>query len=241
MNNKNGIKVGFIAAAIALLVVAVAVPAGAGGLDKNNSKHDLNRLLTGDYYDVSSITCAYATMGYNENLERKADLPGYPPSVTQSGSVASVSSYNGHGGWTSKGKSLMISNDPGGSTPPLKSPVKQVDVYCHGDYWVNDDLSVGGNLFECTAVSPGEPYPPGPSDPHMLITGLSWKSQLVGTAGNIVTLESNTEPTVQKVWLINYPGLPSPWLYGERVCTHAAIGMKRVRLAEGHELTKHGE
>ena len=122
MDKKRGRKACFLAAAIALLVVAVAVPAGAGGLDKNNSKHDLNRLLIGDYYDVSSLTCAYATMGYNENLERKADVPGYPPSVTQSGSMASVTSYNGHGGWTSKGKFLMISHDPGGRYRSLEIP-----------------------------------------------------------------------------------------------------------------------
>ncbi len=122
MNKKNETKVCFIAAAIALLVVAVAVPAGAGGLDKNNSKHDLNRLLIGDYYDVSSLTCAYATMGYNRNLERKDDVTGYPPSVTQSSSMASVTSYNGHGGWTSKGKFLMISHDPGGGPCSLEIP-----------------------------------------------------------------------------------------------------------------------
>ncbi len=64
----------------------------------------------------------------------------------------------------------------------------------------------------------------------MLITGSSFKAQLVGTTGNIVILDSNIEPTVQKVELINYPGLPSQWFYGERVCSHVAIGMKHVRL-----------
>ncbi len=67
MNKKNGTTVGFIAAAIALLVVAMAVPAGAG---------DLNRLLTGDYAFNSSEVCAGADGGFDAALNRNPDPPG---------------------------------------------------------------------------------------------------------------------------------------------------------------------
>ena len=73
MNQKRGIKVGFIAAAIALLIVAVAVPAGAGDLCK---KHDLNRLLKGDYSGSGSYTCAWSTWGFDQkDLSRKPRRP----------------------------------------------------------------------------------------------------------------------------------------------------------------------
>ena len=113
MNKKNGTKVGFIAAAIALLVVAMAVLAGAG---------DLNRLLTGDYAYNDNEVCADANGGFDEDLNRKPDPPG-SISDTESDSNQGVTSFDGHGGFTYRGKNLNVDHDPGGSTAPLKSPV----------------------------------------------------------------------------------------------------------------------
>ncbi len=61
MNKKNGTKVGFIAAAIALLVVAVAVPAGAGDLEQTN--------VSGDYGQFCiAYSWAYGRFWMNRKL-----------------------------------------------------------------------------------------------------------------------------------------------------------------------------
>ncbi len=236
MNNSKITKCCLIAAAIALLAVFVAAPAGAGDQDRR----DLNRLLTGDYYEKSFFTCANANNGFNDAHERNADIPGFP-SVTVSGSQESITSYDGHGGWTSKGKNISISHDPGGSIAPLKSPISVYDAYCDGDYWVNPDLSVGGNLFDCTVVPSGAPYPPVDPDQYFLVTGLSSKSQLLGTMGNIIRLGGDTELNVEKVWWYNHPylylGLPNPWLYTQRECTRSTMGIKIVGKGEGFDLS----
>jgi hypothetical protein len=83
MNKKNGTKICFIAAAIALLVVAVAFPAGAGGLD---------RRLYGDYtYNISG-TCVYAACGSDCQSD-----PGFQPGTLIRLHPGNSSSYNGWG------------------------------------------------------------------------------------------------------------------------------------------------
>ena len=80
MDKKRGIKSCFLAAAIALLAVAAAVPAGAGNSNVNCHKQDLNRLLTGDYYGSASFVCAGSTWGFNEtDLGRKPLV--IPPNI----------------------------------------------------------------------------------------------------------------------------------------------------------------
>jgi hypothetical protein len=227
MNQKKGIKVGFIAAAIALLVVAVAVPAGAGDLYK---KHDLNRLLQGDYEANSSFVCAIARSGFNEETLVRAD--GQP---TYSGSTQGVFHYDGHGNYSFQGKALTVTHDIGthdsmGKATPNLSPVSQLDMNCSGFYNVNADLSVEGE-GECTIVPLKGPYLYSPYPPgfYSVIKGIQMKGQLLGTIGHILSLRADTEPNVEKgQFYYSTPSGPAPASTFERICTGSGMGMKLV-------------
>ena len=226
MNKKNRTKVGFIAAAIALLLVAMAVPAGAG---------DLNRLLTGDYAFNSSQVCAHALSGFDAALNRKPDPPG-SISVTTSGSNQGVTSFDGHGGFTYRGKFLSVDHDPAGSTAPLKSPVSQYDVECSGTAQVNRNLSIESE-YDCKAYPLADPYSNNPLYPpefYLEIKGLRQKGQMLGTMDNILILRTDTDPNVETNYFYNFyvptPGgpvlIPGPYKVGEQVCTGSGTWMK---------------
>jgi hypothetical protein len=226
MNKKNGTTVGFIAAAIALLVVAMAVPAGAG---------DLNRLLTGDYAFSSSENCAEANGYFDAALNRNPDPPGRI-STTSTASVEGVTSFDGHGGLTFRGKILLVTHDPGGSTAPLKSPVSQYDVECSGTAQVNRDLSMESD-YDCKLYPLAGPlsnnplYPPGF---YMEMKDLRQQGQLLGTMDNSLILRTITEPKVRSVYFSNFyvptPGGPvfilGPYKVGEQICHGSGTWMK---------------
>jgi hypothetical protein len=222
MNKKNGTKVGFIAAAIALLVVFVAVPVGAG---------DLNRLLTGDYASNSSFVCAGAYGFFDNDLNRNPDPQGFI-STTNSGSTQGVTSFDGHGGFTFRGKVLSVTHDPAGSTVPLKSPVSQFDMECSGTTQVNQDLSTESE-YDCRIdpLAGPFPFPPYPPEFYMEIKGLRAKGQLLGTMDNILLLKTDTEPNVEEVYFYNFylPGpvfIPGPIKVLERICTSSGTSMR---------------
>lgn len=214
----------FIAAAIALLAVFVAVPVGAKG-----KKRDLNRLLTGDYSTNASFVCAEALGGF-DGVNRNPD-PTDPPgliSKTLSGSTQGVVSYDGDGEFTFQGKVLSVAHDPGGSSTPLVSPVSQYDMECWGTYQVNSDLSTGGQ-YDCRIYPLAGPFTPPNYPPgfYMEIKGLRLKGQLLGTMGNIFHLRSDTEPNVEEIYVVNLFG-PDPVKVAERICTNSGTAMKIV-------------
>ncbi len=224
MNKIKGIKVCFITAAIALLAVFIAAPAGAW---------DLNRLLTGDYASNMSFVCASAYGNFDQDLNRNPDPPGLT-SVMVSGSSQGVTSYDGHGGYTFRGQVLSLTHDPVGSTAPLKSPVSQYDMECRGTYKVNHDLSTEGE-GDCRIDPSAGPFtlPPYPPEFYMVINGVRSKGQLLGTMGNILALRSDTETNVETVDFYNfpYPGIgivPGPVKVLERICSSSGTNMKIV-------------
>ena len=191
MNRKRGTKVCFVAAAIALLVVAVAVPAGAWNLNRN---------LYGDYAMNGSYACAYSTFGFDPLTLQRKDSPDpnglkqFFPSITQVGSGQGVYSFDGHGGLTFKGEVLTVEQDRGGSSAPTPSPVSQWAVECTGTYEVDHDLSVTGGGDSKLTPKAG----PLASTPIYLETlGLEWKGQLLGTMGSILMLRTDTEPNIR--------------------------------------------
>jgi hypothetical protein len=248
MSKIKRIKYYFIAAAIALLAVAAAVPAGAGDSNVNCHKQDLNRLLTGDYFQNNSFVCASAYGGFDTDLNRKTDPAGLI-SGNFSGSTQGITSYDGHGGFTFRGQVLTIAHDPGGSTAPLKSPISQYDMECWGTYQVNQDLSTEGE-YDCRIDPTAGPFlvnPPYPPEFYMVIEGLRQKGQLLGTAGNILALRSDTAPNVETVIGYNFylptPNGPvlvlGPIQLAERICTNSGTGMKIV--GKGINLRERGK
>lgn len=221
MKRIKGMKYYSIAAAIVLLAVFVAVPVGAKG-----KRHDLNRLLTGDYAANSSFVCAEAIGGFDEDFNRNPDPTGFI-SKTFSGSYQGVISYDGEGGLTFQGQVLAVYHDPGVSSAPLVSPVSQGDMKCWGTYQVNQDLSTGSEM-ECEFYPLAGPFAPPsyPANFYIGIKGLSVKGQLLGTMGNILVLRSDTEPNVEELYFYNFA--PIPVKVAERICTSSGTAMKIV-------------
>lgn len=245
MDKKKGRKAGYLAAVIALLAVAAAVPVGAGNANVNCHKQDLNRLLTGDYWGNSSFVCAGAYGGFDKDLNRITDPAGLI-SGNYSGSTQGITSYDGHGGFTFRGQVLTVTSDTVGSTAPLKSPISQADMECWGTYQVNPDLSTEGE-YECKIDPTAGSFtlPPFPSDFYMVIKGLRVKGQLLGTIGNILSLRSDTESNVETVDAYNLPTpdpsviLPGPTKIMERICTQSGTAMKIV--GKGNNLRERGK
>jgi hypothetical protein len=222
MKKTKRITYSLSVAAIVLLAVFIAAPAGAG---------DLNRLLTGDYALNSSYVCAAAYGGFDQDLNRKPDPPGFI-SGTMNGSLQGVASYDGKGGFTSRVKVIAVALDPTGSPAPLKSPVAQYDMECTGTYQVNQDLSTE-NKYDCRLDPLAGPFSmsPYPSEFYMELKGIQAKGQLLGTMGNILTLRADTEPNVETVYFYNFyiPGpvfVPGPVKVLERICTSSGTAMK---------------
>jgi hypothetical protein len=223
MNQKKGIKVGFIAAAIALLVVAVAVPVGAGDLHK---KHDLNRMLTGDYAGTGFYSCASTAFGqagsFNPDTLKRTG-PGY----TLSGSTQGVYTFDGHGGFIFIGEVLSVASD---STNP--DPVGQFEMKCEdGSYTVDDDLNVTTWCVSKLYPKAGGLYNmfhdnfPGF---YFTVTGAALNGQMIGTMGNIIIQRYDTEKNVEKLALFLSDGTPFPIPIPptERICAASGTMMK---------------
>jgi hypothetical protein len=229
MNKKNGIKVGFIAAVIALLVVAVAVPAGAGDLKKN---FDLNRLLSGDYAGNNSFTCAWSIFGFNPEDLGRIPYTGVLSGFNMTGSAQGVTHYDGHGRYTYKGEVLSVANETAGSTAPAKYPVAQYKMDCEGNYEVDKYLRIRSWDGECTFIATAGPDK-DVEDFRIVISNMEGKGQLMGTMGNILGLRTDTKPNVEKVEIYNSPDFPSPPypnpLPVERICTSSGMSMKLAR------------
>ena len=247
MKTKRGMSF-YLVAVIGLLVIAVAVPVGAG-----NGKPDLNRLLTGNYFGTGYTSCTYAYIaydqgmeiggGFNENFRRLNPIvPGAP---TISFSSQGVRNYDGHGNWTSTGTSLIILNDPAGSTSPRPDPVSRVAANCYGTYKVHDDLSTEGD-GECI-VTPLPPFSAGTHpDAKVVIKGMGGgKGQLLGTMGNILSISASDEPRVEELFYYNFyvpnPGggdpilVPGPFKMAERICNGTGIGIKMTGRIKGDD------
>ena len=171
MKEIIGIKYCFIAAAIALLAVFVAAPAGAGNLSWK---------LHGDYTYNVAATCAHAACGQvvenncclspNKPAGCKVPckyncdtLPGFNPVTlalrepgkqkSYSYNVQGVIHFDGHGNSTVKGEVLVIRTSLG-TNPIADIPANQGDLECHGTYIVDskdNELFVDITSTNCTS------------------------------------------------------------------------------------------
>jgi hypothetical protein len=142
MKKVKGMKYYFIAAAIALLAVFVAAPAGAG---------DQDRRLFGDYTYNIAATCVHAacdnkdcqsasTWGFNP-VTLALRVPGSQRSTSYN--IQSVIRFDGLGKFTLNGEGLDIRSSLG--TPnSIDIPANQFDLICDGTYTVD---SVGNEKF----------------------------------------------------------------------------------------------
>jgi len=225
MSRIKGMKYYFIAVAIALLVVAVAVPAGAWNLNRN---------LYGDYATNTSYVCAYSTFGFDPVTLQRKDSPDpkydilstFFPSITQVGSGQGVYSFDGHGGLTFEGQVLTVEQDRGGSSAPTPFPVSQWAMVCTGTYEVDHDLSVTGT-GDCKLTPKAGPSASKPT--YLKISGLEWKGQLLGgTIGSILLLRTDSEPNIETVKIMDIPDFPGGTFTMERICAASGTVMKIV-------------
>jgi hypothetical protein len=203
MNNLKLKRCFFITAAIALLAVFLAVPAGAG---------DLNWKLKGDYAWTSTGTCASASCGFdtnqipgpNRNLQ---SCPGPLPvaiGVSYNYAIQGKFSFDGHGGFDFNGEvlSIMLEPYPNPATiPPLptsanfKSPIHHFEAEAAGTYVVDDEADelFVEIKFDYLKII-GTPY---------LFKGATFRGRLTSNSVGSVVFLSATSPVPEDV--VGYP------------------------------------
>jgi hypothetical protein len=224
MDKKRGRKACFLAAAIALLVVAAVVPVGAGDSNRNYRKQDLNRLITGDYHSMLSYSCSYTGPGgsFDPVTLERGSIGNYSTATIQA-----VSSFDGRGGYTALGEVLTVES----STSPF--PVGQFKLECKdGKYEVDEHLNV--NIKCNTIITPtagylyDNPPTPPPGFPPFFFVAFGGESngQALGTMGNIIILRHNTDTKVDKLyaWGVEDPAFK----ISERICASSGMSMKIV-------------
>ena len=200
MNNSIMTKFSFIAAAIALLSVFMAAPAGAG---------DLNWKLKGDYTWNSTGTCASASCGFDTTQQipgPKRNLgpctgPG-PGPVTIPGTGISYNytiqgefSFDGQGNFDFRGETLSIMLEPYRSTPEpatsgnFTSPIHHVFAEGTGTYIV--DLEADELFVEIKFNS----FKSGP----YVFTGATFRGRLTPSSVGSVVFLSTTSPIPEDV------------------------------------------
>ncbi len=231
MNSSKITKCCFIAAAIALLAVFVAVPAGAGGLD---------RRLYGDYTYNVAATCAYAVCGPDQNGKYDCQsTPGLNPDNlvrlitgrSQSYNVLGVIHFDGHGKSTLKGEVMTVRISP--STDPVDIPATQSALDCVGTYVVDsegNELFVDITFTNCT----GKIKQPA-------ILG-AWEFNLTGSTtvrgrldtvtGSSTVIISNTLPYIEE---LEYTAGPASGMKEQRICNNMGT---IVKLSPWHWFSK---
>ena len=219
--NKLTLKRCFIiVAAIALLAVFAAAPAGAGGLDGK---------LSGKYSWNSTGTCVSAALGFDSNT-----IPG-PGRKTKPDGTAAIGvsygyairgevSFDGRGEFKFNGEYLGIMTEPYRSAPDLTSPnfdspVHAVDeMECTGNYLVKHDgkeLVAELTFDSCKFITLGKEA-----------KGAVLRGRLDTATGTTLVFLSATTPTPED--MIGYPLKDmqricnatgsmvklSPWKYG---------------------------
>ncbi|MCU0578721.1 MAG: hypothetical protein MUF69_04155 [Desulfobacterota bacterium] len=235
MDKKRGRKACFLAAAIAMLVVAAAVPAGAGDANVNCNKQGLNRLITGDYHSMLSLSCTYTDQvgTFNPETLERSSIGNYSTATIQA-----VSSFDGRGGYTSLGEVLTV--ESGTSS----FPVGQYKIECKdGKYEVDEQLNV--NIKCDTIITPTAgylhdhpPVPPGYPPFFFVVYGGESNGPALGTMGNIIILRHNTQPNVEELYAYGAFGNPLAKL-GERICASSGMSMKII--GKGNNLRERGK
>jgi hypothetical protein len=140
MNNSKKTKCCIITAAITLLVVFIAAPAGAW---------DLNWNLKGDYAWNATSTCASATYGFTTDpFPLRKPIPGAigtppqpAPGISYTYSVQGKFSFDGHGAFHLEGEVLSIILEPYRATPEGD----EVNTYKNFKSPVHHLLALDGN------------------------------------------------------------------------------------------------
>jgi hypothetical protein len=202
MNSLSIKKCFFIAAAIALFAVFMAVPAGAGGWE---------RMLSGKYSLNTTGTCVAAVFGFDANTEPG---PGRNagPGVSYGYAVRGEISFYGHGKFEFIGKYLGTMTEPYGGDPltlsNFNSPVHAVDeMKCSGSYLVDHDgkeLVAELTFDSCKFIFPTL----GVKEAK----GGVLRGRLDTATGATLVFLTNTTPTPEDM-----VGYPSPVM--QRICT----------------------
>ena len=226
MKKIKGMKYYFIPAAIALLIVAVAVPVGATGKGNND------RRLFGEYAVNWSQNCASCTQKFltaysSPWVSNMPICPATPGWATLN--VQGVYTFDGRGGFEFVGKYLAVlgapmpvPNFPGLTVPVVLSTLECLD----GIYTVNDDLTVAAGFKECTASLAN-------GDVAHVIKDVNMRGQLLDRMDGPVLLLSDTLDPVTKT-TANMETLTNPLttqIDSYRICgiTGTAIKIKGYR------------
>jgi hypothetical protein len=198
MKKIKGMKYYFIAAAIALLAVFVAAPAGA---------RDLNWMLRGDY-DYSLVgTCARASCGgggydcVNEpgfNPETLAPTGDY---YSDNYSIRGKINFDGHGGYTSNAGGLNI------RFSPKPDPVIPFTLDCSGTYIIysqDNELFVDMTYDSCISKVTSGAFA-GITQEYS--NSFIMRGRLDTDTGSGVVMTSTTVPSIEEIEVIA-PAIP---------------------------------
>jgi hypothetical protein len=221
MKKTKGITYSLSVAAIVLLAVFIAAPAGAG---------EQERRLYGDYTYNVAATCVTAacdnqdcqsssTWGFNP-VTLALRVPGSQKS--NSYNIQGVIRFDGLGKFTLNGEGLVNRLSPG--TPPFDIPANQIDLICNGTYKIN---SVGNEKFVDITFEGGTSTVKSglfTGVVHEITGPITIRGRLdAGTGSSPVTL-SNTFPYIEEMEVSNAPSFLT-FLIGskeQRICNNTA-------------------
>jgi hypothetical protein len=225
MKEIIGIKYCFIAAAIALLAVLVAAPAGA---------ENLNWKIHGDYTYNVAATCAHAACGPTTPPYDCDTSPGFNPVTlalreqgkqkSYSYNVQGVTHFDGHGNFTLKGEVLVIRTSLG--TSQLDIPANQADLECHGTYIVGSkdkELFVDITYTNCTSkITSGQFGVMGFT--QELSGPITVRGRLDTFTGSSIVIISNTLPYIEELEVTAPP--PLKGMKEQRICNNTGSIVK---------------
>ena len=212
MNNSKMKKYYFIAAAIALLAVFVAAPAGAGG--------HLDSKLHGKYAWNSTQDCALSLGGIDPDTFERLPVRGTGGiilGITNTYVMQAEFSFKGNGEFDYEGKVLAIIHEPYRANPlvPFESmlnnfyvrPVISATMVGEGTYSVTHEGNVGITFTKTTLT-----YPDGRNEVY---SGSTSQGRLDTATGSSIVFLSSTDPAVDNVYNVVDGDLV---LKGQRIC-----------------------
>lgn len=186
------------------------IPAAAIGLAVTSQAdgQELNQLLKGDYALTQHEVCARTPSDALPPTFDRNTLALVSEAEIVTLQSQGVTTFDGEGGWSAKGRAVAIQND---HTQPGDMPfLPPVSFECEGTYSVNADRSIEDFTGTCTSPGGDIEFGPRTLSGHLSVDGKT-------------LVLADTEPVLEEIRLTG-PDL----LVGERVCSAIAIDARLI-------------